>query len=266
MNEPFNILGLEIDHISFDKAIQKVKSLGLARISSYVCFANVHMVIEAYKDKRFAKQVNAASLVLPDGQPLIKLNRILNHKNQERIPGMEFMPKLLEAIKSKGFKIFLYGSDHNVLNTLQQKIREKYPTVELVGAVSPPFRKLSDQELNEYIHQINNSGAHIVFVSLGCPQQERWMAENHKKINAVLLGVGGAFSVTAELQKRAPVWMQENSLEWLFRLLREPRRLFKRYLLTNTLFIWLISKELIKNKLWTSLIRSGNPVGQEMKN
>lgn len=266
MNEPFNILGLGIDHIGFHQAMQKVKALGLARISSYVCFANVHMVIEAYKHRKFARQVNSATLVLADGQPLVKLGKVIYHKTQERIAGMEFMPRLLESINSKEFKIFLYGSCESVLKALQDKISQKFKSVKIVGAISPPFRKLSEQELAKHIDEINNSGAHIVFVSLGCPQQEKWMYENYKKIHAVLLGVGGAFSVMAEMQKRAPEWMQENSLEWLFRLVREPRRLFKRYLLTNTLFIWLISKELIKNKLWTPLIRSGNPVGQEMKN
>lgn len=266
MNEPLNILGLEVDHLSFQQAIQKVKELGFARMSSYVCFANVHMVIEAYRNKNFAKQVNAATLVLADGQPLTKLSRILYRKTQERIPGMDFMPKLLEAINSENFKIFLYGSNEKVLDALQLKIKQKYKLVEIAGAISPPFRKLSGIELNDHVNTINSSGAHIVFVSLGCPQQEKWMFENHKKIGAVMLGVGGAFSVTAEIHKRAPLWMQENSLEWLFRLLCEPRRLFKRYFLTNAMFIWLMSKELIKNKLWTLFIRSGNPVGQEMKN
>lgn len=266
MNEPLNILGLKIDHVGFHEAIQKVKELGLAKVSSYVCFANVHMVIEAYKNQNFARQVNAATIVLADGQPLTKLSRILYNRTQERIAGMEFMPRLLQEIDSKKFKIFLYGSETEVLDALQLKIKQKYRSIEIAGVISPPFRKLSESELNDHINEINSSGAHIVFVSLGCPHQEKWMCENHQKIGAVMLGVGGAFRVTAEMQKRAPLWMQKNSLEWLFRLSCEPRRLFKRYFFTNTKFIWLMSKELIKNKLWTSFIRSGNPVGQEVKN
>ena len=118
----------------------------------------------------------------------------------------------------------------------------------MVGAIAPPFRPLAEEELSTHIGQINRSGAHLVLVSLGCPKQEKWMSAHSGKINAVLLGVGGAFAVTAGLQKRSPVWMQKLGLEWLHRLLQEPSRLFKRYFITNTKFIFLLLKEIIKRK------------------
>src|SRR5206468_4540680 len=121
--------------------------------------------------------------------------------------------------------------------------------VKIAGSISPPFGEISIAEQERYIDMINESGAQIVLVSLGCPKQEIWMATHYKKINAVLLGIGGAFMVTAGLQKRSPKWMQRTSLEWFYRLIQEPRRLFIRYWMTNFLFLWLISKELYKKRV-----------------
>jgi N-acetylglucosaminyldiphosphoundecaprenol N-acetyl-beta-D-mannosaminyltransferase len=135
-----------------------------------------------------------------------------------------------------------------VLDALQEKIRLDYKDVELAGAITPPFRTLSNEEVVAHIDQINQSDAHLVLVSLGCPKQEKWMSAHSQKINAALLGVGGAFAVTAGLQKRSPAWMQRAGLEWLHRLAQEPGRLFKRYFITNTHFIFLLSKEIIKRK------------------
>ncbi len=269
MNEPLNIISLQIDPVEFPQAIEKVKNLALNRLPSFVCFANVHMIIESHLHKSFAKRVNTANLVLPDGQPVAKLCKLLYNKDQERIAGMDFMPRLLDSInqeEGEGFKVFLYGSEQRVLETLQCNLVEKYKSIRIVGAISPPFRTLTTEEQDGYLDQINRSSANIIFVSLGCPEQEKWMFEHHKKINAVMLGVGGAFKVLAGLQLRAPKWMQQTSLEWFYRLIQEPRRLFKRYLVTNSLFLWLMGKELIKSKLWTSNARVSNPVGQAMKN
>ncbi|MEJ7736760.1 MAG: WecB/TagA/CpsF family glycosyltransferase [Chitinophagaceae bacterium] len=249
MHERLNIFGLNIHHIRFRDAITQVMELGFNQTPSFVCFANVHMTIEAYKDPGFAKKVNKATLVLADGNPLISAFRLLYHKKQERIAGMDFLPGLLDAINQGHFRIFLYGSSKEVLDALQKKITKKYAAVEIAGAISPPFRPLSPEELQHVTDQINESGAHIVFVSLGCPKQENWMFANHQKINAVLLGVGGAFRVTAGLQKRAPVWMQKISMEWSYRLIQEPGRLFKRYLVTNSIFVWLLNKAVVK-KIW----------------
>lgn len=244
------ILSLEIDQVSFSQSLNKVKQLAKNHTPSYVCFANVHMTIEAYRDKQFAHKVNSATLVLADGNPIAKSFQFLYNKKQERIAGMDFMPRILEHINTGEFKIFLYGSTNEELKALKKSINEKYNQIEIAGIISPPFRALTQTEQEMYVQQINDSGTHIVFVALGCPKQEKWMYDFHKKINAVCLGVGGAFGTVAGIQKRAPLWMQQLSLEWTYRLAQEPKRLFKRYFITNTLFIGLLIVAIAKKKLY----------------
>ncbi|MGB8190930.1 MAG: WecB/TagA/CpsF family glycosyltransferase, partial [Chitinophagaceae bacterium] len=234
MVEKFRIISLNIDHVSFAESLDTVMRWGLSHTPAYVCFANVHMTIEAHHDGFFRENINQASLVLADGKPVAVAGRLLYGKKQERIAGMDFMPAVLEKANEQKAKIFLYGSTPDVLEALQQKISIDYNNIQLAGAIAPPFRPLSHEELSAHINQINQSEAHLVLVSLGCPKQEKWMSANSDSINAVLLGVGGAFAVTAGLQKRSPVWMQRLGLEWLHRLFQEPARLFKRYFVTNT--------------------------------
>jgi len=248
MTEKLKILSLSVDHLGFDNAMQKVLTWGASHTPSYVCFANVHMVIEAHKDPAFLQQLDNATLVVADGKPVAAACKWLYGKQQERIAGMDFMPRLLEAAAAKKLGVFLYGSSEDMLEALKNTIKTQYPGCQVVGAISPPFRPPTAEEKEADIMAINKSGAHIVMVSLGCPKQEKWMASNYKSINAVLLGLGGAFAVTAGQQKRSPKWMQRAGLEWLHRLLQDPRRLFKRYFITNSLFIWLLGKALIKRK------------------
>jgi len=206
------------------------------------------MTIEAYNDSSFRQNLDKALLILPDGKPLAVACKWLYKKTQERISGMDFMPAILEQAHKNKAKVFLYGSTEKVLDNIKDRIRSKYPNAIVAGSISPPFRELSVEEANDHIRRINESGAHFVLVALGCPRQEKWMAAHYNSINAVLLGLGGAFPVTAGLQKRSPKWMQHMSLEWLYRLLQEPRRLFKRYFYTNSVFMWLLAKELMKHR------------------
>ncbi|MBC7903781.1 MAG: WecB/TagA/CpsF family glycosyltransferase [Gemmatimonadaceae bacterium] len=245
MYSRMKILSLSVSEISFSDSVKEVAKLAALRKPSYVCFANVHMTIEAHQDPSFLEQVNGADFVLADGMPIATACRLLHNKKQDRISGMDFMPAIL---KVPGLRFFLYGSTQEVLDGLMASISDKYPGAVVSGAISPPFRKLSDEEQTVYINQINDSGANVVMVSLGCPKQEKWMATYSHRINSVLLGVGGAFHVTAGLQKRSPKWMQVAGLEWVFRLAQEPGRLFKRYLVTNSMFIWLLIKSLVKGK------------------
>lgn len=248
MPERLQIISLSLHRVSFAESLDKVMGWALARTPAYVCFANVHMTIEAHRDETLRRQINNADLVLADGKPLAVACRWLHGKRQERIAGMDFMPALLREAAQRQARVFLYGSTPPVLDALQQKIRSDFAGVEIAGAISPPFRPLSEEELSGHIGQINQSGAHVVLVSLGCPKQERWMAMHSTRLHAVLLGVGGAFAVTAGLQQRSPAWMQRMGLEWLHRLLQEPGRLFKRYFVTNTAFILLLIKALIKQR------------------
>lgn len=246
MVEKLRIVSLSIHHLSFRESLTTVMQWAKDRQPSYVCFANVHMTIEAHKSSAFLEQLDNASLVVSDGKPLATACYALYRKKQERISGMDFMPAAIEMADKESLTIFLYGSSPEVLDTLREKITRQYPALRIGGMISPPFRPLTREETAAHIGQINRSGAQLVFVSLGCPKQEKWMADHYKEINAVLLGVGGAFPVMANLQRRAPKWMQNYGLEWFYRLLLEPGRMFRRYFETNSLFLYLMGIERLK--------------------
>lgn len=249
MFEKLRILSIDIDHLSFAQSIEQVMEWGLNHISSFVCFVNVHMLIEAHTDPSFRHKLMQASLAVADGKPVATACHLLYKKRQERISGMDFMPGILEIANEKKATIFLYGSTPEILKALQKKIAINYPYVKIGGAISPPFvSKMNEEELQHHFNEINESGANIVFIALGCPKQEKWMADNYTRVNAVLLGVGGAFPVMAGLQPRSPKWMQKWSLEWLYRLIQEPKRMFRRYFYTNLYFIFLFTKELLTRK------------------
>jgi N-acetylglucosaminyldiphosphoundecaprenol N-acetyl-beta-D-mannosaminyltransferase len=249
MYESSRIISLNIHNLTFQQSLYTIGEWGLQHRTGFVCFANVHMTIEAYKSQKFNDILKKALLVLPDGKPLAVANRWLYGRKQQRISGMDFMPALLQYAAQLSARVFLYGSTEEVLSRLVSEVKLKYPGLVIAGTISPPFRALTEAETGEHIRQINESGAHFVLVALGCPKQEKWMAENYTAINAVLLGLGGAFPVMAGMQKRSPEWRQRLALEWLFRLIQEPRRMFKRYLYTNSLFIWLLLKELFKTRV-----------------
>ena len=237
------VISLDLSLLSYPEALEQIIQRARERTPSYACFANVHMVIEAHKSAQFQEFVNGATFTFADGMPLVKSLGWLHGIRQDRIAGMDFMNDILAV--ADGMRIFFFGSSPQVLAELVAKIELRHPGISVVGSISPPYRPLSDDENKEYARQINQSGAHLVFVGLGCPKQETWMAKNSGQINAVLLGVGGAFEVSAGLTKRAPEWMRKASLEWFFRLMQEPGRLWRRYLLTNSLFIWLLFRQLV---------------------
>lgn len=213
--------------------------------SSYVCVANVHMFIEAHEDARFSNIIHNAEIITPDGKPLSWALRMLNGIRQERVAGMDLFPALLKAAEASHISVYFYGGSEKTLDNLDAKIKTDFPSLKVAGAYSPPFRQLTPEENESVIASINQSGAQLVFVSLGCPKQEKWMYEMKGKVKAIMIGIGGAIPVYAGLQKRAPAWMQQNGLEWFFRFLQEPRRLFRRYAVTNSKFLWLVFKEYI---------------------
>jgi len=249
MLERLHIISLNVHHLSFKQSLDVVMQWVLIRKPSYICFANVHMIIEAYKDKSFLEKVHNADMVLADGKPVAIACKILHHKKQERISGMDFAPRILEKANENDLSVFIYGSTNEVHNAIKEKINFSYPRISLAGFISPPFTQLTENEIINDVEKINRSGAHIVLVALGCPKQEKWMAENSNKINAVLLGIGGALPVIAGIQKRAPTWMQNMALEWLYRLIQQPGRLFTRYVYTNSCFIFLLGRDWIKTFL-----------------
>ena len=243
------VLSLEVTSENYLDFIDNIIDLSSARTSSYVCVANVHMCIEAHNDAQFREVVNNADLVTPDGMPLVFALKKFYGIHQQRVAGMDLLPDLLTIASQKKLNVFFYGGTTEMLRTTEAYISLKYPTLENPQYYSPPFRELTSDEEYMVIDKINSSGTHIVFVALGCPKQERWMAKMKGRINACMVGIGGALPVMVGLQKRAPIWMQKIGLEWFFRLLQEPKRLFKRYFITNSLFIYLFLKEYVSLRL-----------------
>ncbi|MBC7451044.1 MAG: WecB/TagA/CpsF family glycosyltransferase [Cytophagales bacterium] len=236
------LLNTRISVGNYREFIEAITSLAQQEKSSYVCVSNVHMLIEAYKDKTYSTIVNNADIATPDGMPLAKCIKYLYGINQDRVAGMDIMPSILKEAEAKSLSIYLYGSTDDVLELIVAKAKKEYPDLKIAGYCAPPFRILTAEEKQEIADKINASHPQIVLVALGCPKQEKWMAENKNKIKGCMLGVGGAFGVFAGIQKRAPSWMQNLSLEWLYRFYQEPRRLWKRYLVTNSLFSLLMIK------------------------
>lgn len=245
------IICLNIDLISYKEALGKITSMGKSKTPSYVCFANVHMIIEAYKNSEFSEQVNNATLVLSDGMPVVKTLKLFHSRIQDRIAGMDIFPDLIKSAESNNLKVFFFGTSPELLEKIKIKTEKEFPNVNVVGLLSPPFNKSLDDQ--SYIDIIKSSRANLVFVALGCPKQEKWMANNSHKINATLLGVGGAFSIYAGTAKRAPLFMRNIGMEWLYRLFREPKRLFGRYFITNSIFLFLLSKELLNKLIRTKI-------------
>ena len=214
--------------------------------SEYVCVANVHMLVEAHGNESFAETVNEAVIVTPDGMPLTWALRWLYGIKQERVAGMDLLPDLLSCASRYFVPVYFYGGREDTLQQTKKYVSERYPAIPFVGTCCPPFRPLTDDENEETIREINLSGAKIVFVSLGCPKQERWMASMRGHVNAVMIGIGAALPVLTGIRTRAPKWMRKAGLEWFYRFLQEPGRLWKRYLVTNCIFIYLILREKIR--------------------
>lgn len=241
------VFGLGISTGSFGEHVAAIIAMGREHRSAYVCCVNVHMCMEAQADATFREVVNGADLATADGMPIVKSVNKFNLIAQERVAGNDLMPAVLAEAEKEGLSVFLHGGEPHVLEKITGRMAMDHPRLKIAGAYSPPFRQATAAEREEEAARIRQSGAHIVLVSLGCPKQERWMAEMKGRVPAVMLGVGGAFLLYAGMDTRAPLWMRKASLEWLYRLALEPRRLWKRYLVTNTSFILLYVKELARH-------------------
>jgi len=242
------VLGSLISIGTYEEMLDELFNLGHLKQSSYVCFANVHMVIEAHRDKSFRKVVNEADIATPDGRPISLFLRFFRKIKQNRVCGMDVLPDLLKRASAEQKSVYFYGSTDSVLQAIRDKATRELPTLQISGMYSPPFRSLTEKEQTDIIDRINQSAPDFVLVALGCPTQEQWMAQHKGKVNACMLGLGQAFNTYAGLEKRLPKWMRDLSLEWTYRLYTEPGRLWKRYLSTNTLFLWLTFCQLFSRK------------------
>jgi N-acetylglucosaminyldiphosphoundecaprenol N-acetyl-beta-D-mannosaminyltransferase len=249
------IMDFSVSTGTYSSFIDAILCLSKLRKSANVCVANVHMFIEAYWNRQFRNIINEADIVTPDGKPLTWGLHLLHKIKQDRVAGMDLLPDLLQAMTIHHLPVYFYGGSPELLEQTHKYLINNYPDLKVAGLYSPPFRELYKGEEQQVINAINSSGASLVFVILGCPRQEKWMSAMKGEINAVMIGVGGALPVLIGLQKRAPQWMQDYGLEWLFRLLQEPGRLFKRYAVTNSLFLYLMFKEALKVKLLRKALR-----------
>ncbi|MEJ7736460.1 MAG: WecB/TagA/CpsF family glycosyltransferase [Chitinophagaceae bacterium] len=243
------LLSLSVSTGAYNEFVDRIIALAYEQKYRYVCVANVHMLIETYFNPEFAAVVNDADVISPDGKPLTWALRLFYNVRQDRVAGMDLLPDLLQQAESKRLPVYFYGGTNALLSQTKEFVTTRYPSLHIAGLYSPPFRTITLEEEQVIVQRINDSGARLVFVVLGCPKQEKWIVGMKGRINAVMIGVGGALPVLAGMQKRAPSWMQQAGFEWLFRLSQEPKRLFKRYAVTNTLFIYLLTKELIKMRL-----------------
>lgn len=242
------ILGTNITPITYGESCALINSWQKDRVSQYVCAANVHMVMEAFDSQSYQLVINQADLVTPDGMPLVWMLRRMGYPNQERVYGPTLMVKLLKMANDESIPVGFFGSTPDVMSKLVQNVQREFPKVQIAYAYSPPFKQLSDEEDRQISKSINSSGARILFVGLGCPKQEYWMHEHRGKVQAVMLGVGAAFDFIAKTKPQAPSWMQKLGLEWLFRLIIEPKRLMRRYLYNNPRFIVLSIQQLVKER------------------
>lgn len=237
------LISLDVSTESYEQTQDWIIDAAHRHESRMVCFANVHMTVEAERDEAFAQVVNSADRVCTDGLPLTWAMRLLHKRHQDRVTGPDTLNNMVKRAAEEQLPIFFYGSTPDVLSKAVAVCRQRYPSIQIAGTISPPFRSLTPDEEADIVDQINQSGARLVFVALGCPKQERWMAQMRGRVQAVMLGIGGALPILAGVQTRPPMWIQRIGMEWFYRLALEPRRLFKRYAITNSLYIWHVGRQ-----------------------
>ncbi len=266
IDQRVNVLGVDVNVISIDQVLCAIFYWCYLRESHYICLCNVHSVITAQSDTIFSKSINESDIALSDGAPIAWFVKYSSHSAQNRIGGPDLMWRVFNVLnadqgvsscynalfveKNPAPTIFLYGSTAETLSTLADKIHDTFENVIIAGTYSPPYRDLTENEENKVIKLINQSGAGIIWIGLGCPKQEKWMMKNKGRISGVMIGVGAAFDFHAGNIRRAPIIMQKFGFEWLYRLFLEPRRLWRRYLMTNSSFVYQVFKLLIKKILF----------------
>jgi N-acetylglucosaminyldiphosphoundecaprenol N-acetyl-beta-D-mannosaminyltransferase len=250
MNHPclpnIEVVEAPVTALPFDSQIQIILAWAKERMSKFVCVANTHMIVEAHHSPQFKNVLHLADLVTPDGMPLVWMMKLLGIRNQNRVAGMDILEALCEEATLQNLSVFFVGSQDDILNRIRLRLEKDFPNLRIAGMESMPFRPLLKEEDESILEQIKASGASIIFVSLGCPKQELWMAQHRGRLPAVMIGLGGVFPVYAGIQKRAPQWVRENGLEWLYRLIQEPKRLWKRYGSTIPVFVFLAARQLFR--------------------
>jgi len=243
MSAVMEILGVRVSVTNLDEAVQRVDHWIQAKSPSYVCVAPVSTIMEAQDDTTFRGIVNAAGMVTPDGMPLVWTGQWRGEKSIGRTYGPDLMLALCQKGEAKGYRHFLYGANESTNKCLIERLKERFPKMNIVGHWAPPQRTKEQLEDEQVLKMIDNCAPDILWIGLGCPKQEYWMHHHRPKMKVpVMIGVGAAFDFLAGVKKQAPRWMQRSGLEWAFRLSTEPGRLWRRYLIGNTRFVWLLVK------------------------
>lgn len=241
------IISTFIHSTSYEDACDRIQYWADNNVSCYIVAANVHVVMMGYWQQAYREILNQAALVTPDGMPLVWAMRLLGIKRQTRVYGPDLMLAWCDRAAKLGIPIYLYGGTAETLTKLELNFKQRFPELIIAGKHSPPFRPLTLAEEAEDIQRIEASGAKVVFVGLGCPKQEQWMARQQGKLEAVMVGVGAAFRFHSGEVTQAPRWVMQWGFEWLYRLIKEPKRLWQRYLINNPIFLWLLGWQLLRN-------------------
>lgn len=234
------ILGIPVHALNMDLAVSTVEGWAKARQARYVCVREVNGIMDAVEHPELKNIHENAGLITPDGMPLFWMLRLRGYSNTTRVCGRELMENVAQASVKSGLKHFFYGGAPGVAEKLKHTFETRFPGIQIVGTHTPPFRALTADEDAAVIEQIKTSGAHFVWVGISSPKQEYWMRDHVGKLPCVLFGVGAAFDFHSGARPVAPRWMQKTGFEWLFRLMTEPRRLWKRYLVNNPKFLFFL--------------------------
>ena len=249
MKKPFTnrILGVNVAVTNMDDVVNLITSHLEEMRGKFICLSNVHTTVMAYEREEYRKVQNAAFIALPDGSPLAFVQRLRGYKEAEQVSGPDLMPALWKATENTEVSHYFYGSSEETIAALRKNLKEKYPNLKIAGMEAPPFRPLTKEEDEEAVRRINESGASILWVGLGAPKQEEWMYAHRDKVNCLMFGVGAGFDFHAGTVKRAPVIFQKSGFEWLYRLLQEPKHLWKRYLIEGPKFGVICIRDMLKN-------------------
>lgn len=256
MKKPFTnrILGVNIAITNMQDTVKLIVEQIDELQGNFICLSNVHTTVMSQKDEEYRNIQNSAFLALPDGSPLSLVQRLRGYRMAEQVAGPDLMAELWKATENTEISHYFYGSTPETIEALEKNLKKEYPGIKIAGMEAPPFRPLTEVEDAEAVARINQSGAAIVWVGLGAPKQEKWMYEHRGKVNALMLGVGAGFDFHAGTVKRAPAWMRKHYLEWLYRLIQDPKRLWKRYVQTNGKFLLISVKDAF---VWKKYVDEG---------
>lgn len=233
-----DILGVHIADINMDWLLKFTQANIKELSGDYICVANVHATVTASEDEEYRAVQNGGIMAIPDGGPLSTEGRKRGAKNIARTTGPSYMGEILKVSPERGYRHYFYGSTEKTLEKLYENLTHDYPGIQISGMYSPPFRPMTEEEDRAIVERINETEPDFLWVGLGAPKQEKWMAAHQGKVKGLMVGVGAGFDYFAGNIERAPQWMQRANLEWFYRLIQDPKRLFKRYMVTNSKFIW----------------------------